>query len=519
MKKAIAIAAVLLVLAAATAFLTGAIPLPGKAATVSLTLEADPAFTKTLTSATADTLAAFEAVRDAGKKSQADQAGMIERAALTATFDDGKTERNTVLAGSDGSLYLLTGKKLLLIDAPAFYEFCDRFGAELYTLRELPTAKIGSSVLPVQDSTYAYRKLDSKSYRTKFETAAPVTIQYDGKSLPVPVIAPEAKSVRAAVSKNGESVWTGAASELKDFAPKTNGSYRVEFAADFDFAAAAGEVVWAYTFEYKAPLGFVVEGSDTFPGEILVLRAYNVPEGETVACETDISFNPTFFDTGRGTMVALLPVSYTTAPGTHTVTLSCAGTSQTFQITEKNKEFDIQNMVISTETADETINSQKANAEYESVIAPLRKVADPVQYWSGRFILPVTGAIVSTTPGTIRYVNGAPTSSRHNAVDLAIDEGTPVYAAAAGRVICAQFLQLTGNTILIEHGFGLKTWYYHMVSLNVKEGAMVEQGQKIGEVGTTGFSTGPHLHFGVTVNNVFVNPYTPIETDLLNWME
>ena len=99
---------------------------------------------------------------------------------------------------------------------------------------------------------------------------------------------------------------------------------------------------------------------------------------------------------------------------------------------------------------------------------------------------------------------------------MAAPTGTRVGAAGNGRVLFAGYLRLSGYTVLIEHGFGLKTYYYHMDSINTQTGDMVEQGQKIGEVGSTGFSTGPHLHFGMSVNNVYVNPLTAIFTDLLS---
>ena len=81
----------------------------------------------------------------------------------------------------------------------------------------------------------------------------------------------------------------------------------------------------------------------------------------------------------------------------------------------------------------------------------------------------------------------------------------------------AGYLQLTGNTIAIEHGLGLKTWYYHLVSLDIETGDMVERDQRIGAVGTTGFSTGPHLHYGMSVFGVFINPDTATNTDIFNW--
>ena len=69
----------------------------------------------------------------------------------------------------------------------------------------------------------------------------------------------------------------------------------------------------------------------------------------------------------------------------------------------------------------------------------------------------------------------------------------------------------TDYTIIIDHGYGLKSWYYHMVSLDAKAGDMVKKGEVIGYVGSTGFSTGPHLHLAISVNNVFVNPMSFFE--------
>ena len=86
-----------------------------------------------------------------------------------------------------------------------------------------------------------------------------------------------------------------------------------------------------------------------------------------------------------------------------------------------------------------------------------------------------------------------------------------IAAANNGKILFADFLQLTGNTVVIDHGFGLKSFYYHMDSLNVKEGDMVQTGDIVGTVGSTGYSTGPHLHYSLLVNNVFINPWTAFE--------
>ena len=106
-----------------------------------------------------------------------------------------------------------------------------------------------------------------------------------------------------------------------------------------------------------------------------------------------------------------------------------------------------------------------------------------------------------------RYVNGGATPERHGGVDIAAALGTPVQCPADGLVEYAGFLQLSGNTIVIEHGGGLKSYFYHMDSLDVATGDRVEKGRLLGAVGTTGYSTGPHLHYEVKIGRESVSPW------------
>ncbi|MEJ8734014.1 murein hydrolase activator EnvC family protein [Mediterraneibacter sp. ICN-202921] len=94
----------------------------------------------------------------------------------------------------------------------------------------------------------------------------------------------------------------------------------------------------------------------------------------------------------------------------------------------------------------------------------------------------------------------------HKGHDYAAAEGTPTYAAAAGTVLIAEFSLSAGNWVVIDHGNGLTTKYMHHSALCVTAGQYVEKGQQIGFVGSTGQSTGPHLHFQVEENGIAVNP-------------
>jgi murein DD-endopeptidase MepM/ murein hydrolase activator NlpD len=88
-----------------------------------------------------------------------------------------------------------------------------------------------------------------------------------------------------------------------------------------------------------------------------------------------------------------------------------------------------------------------------------------------------------------------PYSSEHYAIDIAAEEGTPVVAAAAGTVVAAEWANRHGNLVAIDHGAGLISRYTHLLDFQVEVGDYVDQGQQIGRVGSTGESTGPHLHF------------------------
>lgn len=114
------------------------------------------------------------------------------------------------------------------------------------------------------------------------------------------------------------------------------------------------------------------------------------------------------------------------------------------------------------------------------------------------------------------YPSGKESVSYHKGEDLAAPVGTAVLSDGGGRIILAENRIVTGNTIVIEHLPGVQTIYYHMDSINVIKGDIVKKGTKIGEVGTTGFSTGPHLHWEVRFSTVPVDPKWFIEHPLID---
>jgi murein DD-endopeptidase MepM/ murein hydrolase activator NlpD len=152
---------------------------------------------------------------------------------------------------------------------------------------------------------------------------------------------------------------------------------------------------------------------------------------------------------------------------------------------------------------------KRANEERQK----LRDIFDrvtPERLWDGKFRIPLDGVTTGTNFGKRRILNGVP-GSPHGGTDLRAVTGTPVYAAQRGKVVLAEELFFAGNAVVVDHGLGIYTFYGHLSEIGVKVGDAVETGAVLGKVGATGRVTGPHLHWGLTVEKARVNPLLLVE--------
>jgi murein DD-endopeptidase MepM/ murein hydrolase activator NlpD len=147
---------------------------------------------------------------------------------------------------------------------------------------------------------------------------------------------------------------------------------------------------------------------------------------------------------------------------------------------------------------------ERANKERQR-LRELFGTSTPERLWRGSFRLPLPGAKNARNFGRRRVLNGQP-GSPHTGVDFPAPTGTLIHASQRGRVVLAENLFFSGNTAILDHGLGVYTFYGHMVSMSVKVGDVVNTGTILGHVGATGRVTGPHLHWGLTVNQARVNP-------------
>lgn len=258
----------------------------------------------------------------------------------------------------------------------------------------------------------------------------------------------------------------------------------------------------------QSDIRFELSADKVYPGDYIVIRAYNAAP-EDIKTVSPFTRQPIFFETGDH-ISALFPIKYIFEPGEYTISIEAGDVSEQFNIELLTKEWQTQHLTVDTTVTSQTIDNSAANDEYNQKAHTKKQLFESSPLWDGSFIQPVEGRI-TTEFGMQRTVNGVP-GDRHGGVDIAADRGTPVAAANSGKVIFAEYIALTGNTVCIEHGLGLKTWYYHMDTLSVSADETVEKGQQIGTVGSTGFSTGPHLHWAAAVFDVYIDPWKLIES-------
>lgn len=211
------------------------------------------------------------------------------------------------------------------------------------------------------------------------------------------------------------------------------------------------------------------------------------------------------FTLSAGRYRALIPTSPNTKPGRMTLEISGPDGTNNIAVNVGDRSFNTQYITLSPGRA------ELEGTDYEfDRLDQLRALRTPQRYWSGPMAKPSTG-YVSSEYGNRRYYNGVFAEDYyHRGVDYAAGNGSPIYAPAAGRIAVigrvSDGFELNGNTIGIDHGQGVTSVMIHLSGFAVNEGDMVKQGQLIGYMGSTGFATGPNLHWGLFVNDIAVDP-------------
>lgn len=202
---------------------------------------------------------------------------------------------------------------------------------------------------------------------------------------------------------------------------------------------------------------------------------------------------------------AFIPTTPLEKPGTRKIRVSGDGQVKELSVPVASRKFPVQRITLPPG------KSASGATEYElRRAAELKALQTPQKYWNGPFLNPNNGRL-STGYGVRRYYNGKFAKDYyHRGIDYAGAAGSRVVAPAAGKVALvgtvSQGFRVHGNVVGVDHGQGVVSIFMHLSRINVKEGDFVKAGQLIGAVGSTGASTGPHLHWGLYVNGQSVDP-------------
>lgn len=214
--------------------------------------------------------------------------------------------------------------------------------------------------------------------------------------------------------------------------------------------------------------------------------------------------------------LALVGLDAFAEPGFYSLELSGSG-ERPWPRFQQDVRVESGNYGIQYVTIPETLSpllAPEVRAEEEALLAGFFTQASERQ-WQGLFQYPVENSPLSAGYGDARSYNEGPIEIFHTGIDFAGPIGTPIRSVAQGTVVYSDTLPLHGGTIIVDHGLSVMTAYYHLSKSHVQVGEQVAPGQIIAEGGSTGLSSGPHLHWDLRVNNVPVDGFQWVETDLV----
>jgi murein DD-endopeptidase MepM/ murein hydrolase activator NlpD len=252
------------------------------------------------------------------------------------------------------------------------------------------------------------------------------------------------------------------------------------------------------------------------PGDIALMLVQGAGEGATL--EGSVSGLPLRFFPYADGYAALAGFDLDTKPTAQPWRLAVLLPGQPPRTAQgrvklQGRDFPVQQLTLPPAVVDlDPETERRALAEGER-LRTLYRMVTPERFWRGRFVRPVGGEDPGTGFGARRIINGRPRSA-HAGMDYAASRGTPVVAANDGRVALVADFFFPGRLVVIDHGLGLYTLYFHLEEIAVAQGDRVTRGQTIGAVGATGRATGPHLHFGAQVGPARVDPATLLELSL-----
>jgi len=292
--------------------------------------------------------------------------------------------------------------------------------------------------------------------------------------------------------------------------PSYEGLYRIELDCLWkkeDSENMEGKILYGFDFYYNMPSKFTISNNSVTPGEIIIIHAENVKDCSTINIDSTIFDNLiTFYPESNG-FFGIIPIDGALTPNDYPITIESSEDDIKLKDTIKvlKRDYPIQHLQVTSSTL--SLRTQENILKCSEILNDSRDINNSSKtiLWDEPFIAPAEG-VITTEYYEIRYTNDNKTPRRHTGIDIAASYNTPILATNSGKVVVAEEMALTGNTIVIDHGCGLFSTYCHLNEMYYKPGQKIKRGDIIGLMGSTGFSTGSHLHFEMCYNGIYIDP-------------
>ena len=269
--------------------------------------------------------------------------------------------------------------------------------------------------------------------------------------------------------------------------------------------------LFGYASAAEFPWSVSLKPAQLFQGGVLEIR---VSGEEIQTIKGSLREQEIPFFSGQGSFIALLGADLEEKAGPVEISIQAQGKNGeksekriTLRIREKSFPREKITVPASFDRLDEA--TRRRIEREQELLNRLWALSSLRRWWEGRFLVPVPGEITSPF-GLKRIVNGSPRAP-HGGVDLKAALGTEIFAANHGQVVLREELFFSGKSIVLDHGGGLYTMYFHLDDFHVEKDAQVRKGELIGWAGKTGRVTGPHLHWGARLNGARVDPLELLE--------
>ena len=320
-----------------------------------------------------------------------------------------------------------------------------------------------------------------------------------------------------------ELLYDGGINDLHDLRLTRNSTLRFLITASW---AQVGESEYYGNASYEfnalvlAPAEFKIGESVIEHGDIVAISGVNVtnPADIKVTFEPQLAngFEPTFYADGE-LVHALIPFSYDVPNGEYKITVTYGITTQTLNLTVGESRYGFNKAATKYSASEAVISTFYAEddiAAYNSVRNDICKNTEELKYFSGAFINYETAGTLTSKKSTIKLgftrenILKDGRTFKHTGIDFEVSAGVDVPAMSSGKVVYAGFCDVLGNFVVVDHGYGLKTWYAHLSEISVSVGDIVRTSQSLGKTGNTGFIIDNRLHVEFTLGDISVAPFS-----------